>query len=321
MNRRNLISLILLGFVGVASFGLLLPQGHKTEQGTVKVVRVGTFNTAIDYAPYIIAKKKGWLDDALKSNGFVVEHLPTFQSLPSANEAMAAGRLDIVLTGEIPTLIGRAAGIDVKIAWVSCRLQADTVVPINSTAQSIRDLKGKKVAVLAGSAPYYWVTRNLAQNGMAKNDVTYLDMPPAEAKAAFEIGAIDAWAMFPPWPETLIAAGSARVLPEFKAPIQVVASARGKFASENPRALGAFLSSLDKAKAWLIQNPADAQKLISDELGLALPIVSLSWPKLDWTAKFDLKQSQETALFLKEEGFVKNVVNIQDLLLPEVIKN
>ncbi len=118
------------------------------------------------------------------------------------------------------------------------------------------DLKGKRVAVLAGSAPYYWFVQNLQEHKLSKGDVSFLDMTPPDAKAAFETGAVDAWAMFPPWPEQEIVSGFARVLPGFKAPIQVVAAVRGKFAQEQPAILTAVLVAFDRAKEWLKVHPA-----------------------------------------------------------------
>lgn len=320
MSKRTTISFIVVVLVGllVAGLWLISPRLWRGNSTDTRQVRIATFQTAIDYAPYVIARRKGWIDEALKGIGIKPEYLPTIQSLPSVNELIAVDRLDIVLSGEVPTLIGRSAGIDVQIAWLSCRLSADTIIHLSSTAKSIADLKGKRVAVLAGSGPYYWFVRNLEQNGLSKQDVTFLDMPPPDAKAAFETGTVDAWAMFPPWPEQELVTGSAKVLPGFKAPIQVVVAVRGRFAKEQPATLVAFLSALDRAKEWLRQNPEEAQILVSQELNLPLDVVKLSWTKLDWSTQFDSNQTQDIADFLKAEGFVKNAVDVRDLILPGV---
>lgn len=316
MVNRLIVSLMAVFLLAVG----LPARAQMQEERSPLRVRIGSFQTAIDYAPYVIARQKHWIEEALASVNAAPDYAPTFQTLPSANEAVATARLDVLLNGEIPSIIGRAAGIDLQIAWLSCRLQAETVVPPSSTAVSVADLKGKRVAVLAGSAPYYWFVRNLQERGLSARDVTFLDMTPPDAKAAFETGAVDAWAMFPPWPEQEIVAGRAKALPEFIAPIQVVVAVRGAFAQQHPAELAVVLASFDRAKAWLQAHPDEAQDLMSRALGLPLDVVKLSWSRLDWTAKFDPSLTQPTADFLKAEGFIKNSVDASRLLLPQLTR-
>jgi len=122
---------------------------------------MGTFQAAIDYAPYLITKQKGRLENARRSIGFSAEYSPVFQSLPTVNQALAAKHIDLAMTAEIPALIGKAAGIDIKIAWLSCTLNSQVIGPASSKATSIKDLKGKKITVLAGTSPQDWFIRNL----------------------------------------------------------------------------------------------------------------------------------------------------------------
>ncbi len=42
-------------------------------------VRIGSFQTAIDYAPYIITREKHWIEDALQNVDAIPAYLPTFQ--------------------------------------------------------------------------------------------------------------------------------------------------------------------------------------------------------------------------------------------------
>ncbi len=291
----------------------------KDQDGGAKKVRIGSLQVAIDYAPYLIAKKKGWIEEALKDSGMEIEYLPTFQSPSPTNEAFAKGLADLVLSAEAPTIIGRAADIDVRIAWLSCTLNSEIIVPEGSAVKSLTDLKGKKVAGLAGSGPHYCLIRNLEGVGLSKRDITFVDMLPPDAKAAFETGVVDAWAMFPPWPEQELVAGKGRVLAGVKGPIQVIVVARGKFAEEHPKVVSAFLGALDRAKEWLRKNPEEAQGLVSEELKLPLEVVKLAWPKLDWNARLDapvIADIQAKADFLKAEGFTRKAVKVdQDLIL------
>ncbi len=297
---------VVAGLISLTYFG-----GKKGEDP--KRVRMGTLQTAIDYGPYIIAKKKGWIEEALKGEGVTVEYLPTFQAPPAVTEAFSTDRLDLVLTAEVPTVIGRAAGADVQFAWLSATLSSEVIVPTASKANSLADLKGKKVAVLGGSGPHFWLVRNLERSGIPRKEVSAVDMLPPDAKAAFESGVVDAWAMFPPWPEQELVAGKARVLSAPKAPIQVVVAVRGRYAAQHPQTVSAILGALERGRDWLREHPAEAQQIESEELGLPLEVVKLAWPKMDWNARLNdevIKDIQSKADFLKEEGFVKNSVDV-----------
>ena len=94
---------------------------------------MATFFNAVDYGPYIIAKKKGMFDQALKEKGITVEY-SQFQDLPALNEAFATNKMDIVFEAEPPAIIGKAAGIDIKIRDISCTLNQEIVVRSDSVS-------------------------------------------------------------------------------------------------------------------------------------------------------------------------------------------
>ena len=138
----------------------------------------------------------------------------TFQSLPPVNEAMATQQVDAVFEAEPPALIGRAAGIDVKIVGISCSLVQEILVPQKSKAQSVADLKGAKIAVLAGTSSHYGVLKLLKEAGLGPDSVEIIDMVPPDAKSAFETGQVDAWAVWPPFVEQEEMAGTGQGLAE-----------------------------------------------------------------------------------------------------------
>ena len=57
------------------------------------------------------------------------------------------------------------------------------------------DLKGARIAVLAGTSSHYGVLKNLQGAGLSRNDLSIVDMIPPNAKAAFAAGQVDAWAV------------------------------------------------------------------------------------------------------------------------------
>lgn len=282
-------------------------------------LRLGSFSTAIDYAPYLIAKAKGWFEEALKPYGAVPEYT-TFQSLPPINESFATDRVDVVFEAEPPAIIGRAAGNDIRIAAISCSLKQEVIVPASSKTAGIKDLKGKKVAVLAGTSSHYGLLKIAKAAGLGAKDLLIVDMVPPDAKSAFETNQVAGWAVWPPWVEQEVVSNKGRVLPGGDAYIHSIMAVRGQMTDKHPEMIRAVVSAIERAKEWIRQSPTEAKEVIAGELKLDIRVVDLAWSKHDWTAQLTstvMDDIQAKADFLKEQGMIRAPVNVKaDLVRP-----
>jgi len=304
-------SLALLSFVAALSVSF---TSSLQAADPAKTVHFGTFSVATDYAPYLIAKRMGWIDEALGKIGYKADYLDPFQSLAPINEALATGNADFIFAAETPLIIGRASGIDDHIVWYSCAAKIELLVPASSSAKSILDLKGKRVAGLSGTSAHFGFMDNLKKAGLNSSDIAFLPTPPPEAKAAFETGAVDGWAVWPPFIEQEIIAGKGRPLDGFSSYAQVVMVGRTAFIQANPEATSRIIETLDRARNWVKANPEKAQQMMSDELKLPLVVIKLAWPRLNWSGSLDDKiiaDMQAKADFLKDFGLIKKPVNVK----------
>lgn len=312
MNKK--ISLIIIAVVVVIVAGYFLTQKPTPSGG---VIHIGSFSRAVDYAPFLIARNKGWLEELAKKKYNATVEYTEFQSLPSINEAFAADRLDMNFSAEVPAIVGRAAGIDIKIWAAGVSLIQETLVPQNSTIQSIKGLRGKKIAVLAGSSSHYGMGKILQNNGLTFNDVQILDMAPPDAKAAFESGRVDAWAVWPPFVEQEEVAGKGRVISGGDVFIQSIAVVREKFAKENPQLTDDLLGVIKKAQNWIIENEKEAQSIVANELDLPIAVIERAWPRHNFRPPLGEKEIadiQAKADFLQSLGLIKNKVNASELV-------
>lgn len=176
----------------MAKSSTLLPENN--------TISIGTFSRAIDYAPHYIARQHGWFTDLAKKHNINITHTE-FQSLAPINEAFATGKLDFIFAAEPPAIIGRAAGVDIRIMGIGASLMQEVIIPEKANIQSIQDLKGQKVAVLSGTSSHYGLLKIAEQAGLSRRDLTLIDMIPPDAKVAFLADHVDAWAVWPPWGE------------------------------------------------------------------------------------------------------------------------
>lgn len=78
--------------------------------------------------------------------------------------------------------------------------------------QTVADLKGKTVALNRGSNVHYLLVKALEDAGLSYSDVTTVFLPPADGRAAFERGSVDAWAIWDPFQAAAEVAIEAREL-------------------------------------------------------------------------------------------------------------
>jgi sulfonate transport system substrate-binding protein len=324
MNARKIIAMTLIALAtGVSSCDQLgtntsNPSTSPTASGSSeKKVNIGSFSVAVDYAPYLIARKKGWFDEVLAKKGFKASYT-AFQSLPPINESLATGKVDVMFEAEPPTIIGEAAGIDLKIVGISCNLVQEILVPTSSTIKQASDLKGKTVAVLAGTSSHYGLLKIAGKAGVKPSEIKVVDMVPPDAKNAFETKKVDAWAVWPPFVEQEEISGKGRKLPKGDAVINSIMAVRSKFAQENPEIVKDLVAVLQKSKEWIIKNPAEAQEIVSKEIDVPLEVVKKSWASHNWAAKLTpivTSDIQSKADFFKANNFIKKAVDVKAELI------
>lgn len=113
------------------------------------------------------------------------------------HEALKADAIDTGAANDSPTVTAIANGSKVQVvaAWDNGGLGTSLLVPRNSPAQSIADLKGKTISpTTRGSVAHHLVVGALRQAGIGLDEVKLAFMNPIDAGAAFQSGAIDGWA-------------------------------------------------------------------------------------------------------------------------------
>jgi len=301
MKMPKLLTLLAAGLM------LLAACSHPAKTSTV---RMASFFSAVDYGPFIVAKNKGWFDSVLRDKGVKVEY-SQFQDLPALNEAFATNNIDIVFEAEPPAIIGKAAGIDLKIRDISCTLNQEIVVRSDSKIAKIADLKGKRIGVLAGTSSHYGVYELLTKAGITPDDKLIQDMAPPVAKAALAKGEIDAWAIWPPNVEEEEIAGTGKSFSGDEVFISSVMVTNEKFVRENPELFAAIKKVFDDTKKWIATHPDESIAIIAKEMKESVPVIKLAFPKHRWSQVINdtiVKDIQAKADFLYKLKKINNKV-------------
>ena len=169
-----------------------------------------------------IGFQKGSLNLALlKSLGLLEKRLPgtqvtwaEFPAGPQLLEALAVGSVDFGATGDSPPVFAQAAGKDLVYVGAEPSKPDSSAILVKPDAplQTLADLRGRRVALQRGSSSHFLLVQALRQANLAWADIQPVYLPPADARAAFERGSVDAWVIWDPYYAAAEIDGRVRVL-------------------------------------------------------------------------------------------------------------
>lgn len=311
IKRRNF-----LGTAALAALLAFLQLGTDARADeTAHVVRIGYQK----YGNFILLKGTGELEQKLAPIGVKVEWTE-FPSGPPLLEALNAGAIDIGQTGESPPIFAQAANAGfVYVAHEPPAPKGEAIlVPKDSTIKSVADLKGKKVALNKGSNVHYLLVKLLEQAGVKYSEITPVFLAPADARAAFETGAVDAWVIWDPYQAAAEAAIKARTLVDGSGVVEnnQFYFAGKNFAAANPRLIDTVLAALRETDRWAEGNSAAVAQQLSAGIGIPAPILEIALKRQTYGVvpldEHTIAQQQAIADAFLALGLIPKPVTVSD---------
>jgi sulfonate transport system substrate-binding protein len=151
------------------------------------------------------------------------------------------------------------------------------LVPPGSTLRTLGDLKGRRVGFARASSAHNLTIAAVDKAGLAWSDITPVQLPPADARAAFERGAIDAWTIWDPY----------FAVAENRPGVRVLASAvgiakqnafflsNGDYTRRNPQIVTAVNEELARVAQWAEAHREEVAQVLVEATGIDL----VSWQR------------------------------------------
>jgi sulfonate transport system substrate-binding protein len=177
------------------SLPLALPAIRRARAADSKILKVGYQKGE---AVLMTAKAGNFLEKAFAPKGYTVEWIE-FQFGPPMLEAMRVGSIDLGAVGDTPPIFAQAAHADLLYIASEVGPPQSVLLPPGSKIQTLADLKGKKLAFGRGSSAHNFALMVLEKAGLRYDEIEPIYLGPADAGAAFERGAIDAWSIWEPY--------------------------------------------------------------------------------------------------------------------------
>jgi sulfonate transport system substrate-binding protein len=265
MIKRAIIAIV----VAVASANAAIAQTPSDQ------IRIGYQKSSTLTA---ILKTSGELEKALAPLGVRVSWHEFTSGLPLL-EAINTGNIDFGAdVADTVPLFAQAAGA--KLAYVaeeSASPSAQAIlVGAESPIKTLADLKGRKVAVTKGAGSHFLLLAALAKSGLSFKDISPAYLTPADGRAAFIGGNVDAWVAWDPFLTSAQRQSKARVLSDGSnglASYKRYYLSSAAYADRRGDVLNVIFGKLDETGKWVKAHPKDASTLLAGLWGIDAPTV------------------------------------------------
>jgi sulfonate transport system substrate-binding protein len=307
--HRTIIVLLLV--LALAPFAL--------TQNADNVLRIGYQK----YGTLVLLKARGSLEKRLAPLHVEVKWTE-FPAGPQLLEGLNVGSIDFGTVGEAPPIFAQAAGAD--LVYVGNEPAASAaeaiVVPNNSPIKTVAELKGKKVALNKGSNVHFLLVKLLEQAGVNYKDMDTIFLTPADARAAFERGSVDAWVIWEPFLAAAQRQTGARILADGNGVVsnhQFFLASRG-YASKRSDVVAIVLEEVAAVDQWAKTNTKEAAAALQPQIGLDQATLELALSRGGYgvTPVSDavLAEQQRIADSFYDLKLIPKHINIRDATLP-----
>jgi len=229
-----------------------------------RLVRLA-FTSGWDALPAVVAIERGFF----VQEGLVVSGLAVANAATLIN-SMAAGSTDFALVPQRTLLVMAAGQLPVNVVSMSgWGTEMELVVPTAAKDAKLTALKGKRIAVLAGSGALSVLVRLLNRDKLRPTDVKIVQLAAADLTAAFEKKLADAIFETRHFTSVMVQNKQARVI----LPAKDVASqvgvidgmpliVRASAIKSEPETVQKFVNAWVKALLYIQQDPNDAAALM-----------------------------------------------------------
>ena len=218
------------------------------------------------WVAWYVAEQKGFF----KKHGADVK-LVWFANYTDSISALSSGQIDANSQTWSDTMGPLAKGLPLKTILVNDNSAGNDAVVAKPAIKSIKDLKGKSVALEQFSVSHFVLATALAKNGMKPSDVKIVNLSAGDAAAAFMAGRVDAAVVWNPWIHQIETSGKGKALftsKDMPGLIPDLLVAQDKAIKVKRKDLVGMIKAWFDTVAFISAQPDEAAKIMSKVVSL-----------------------------------------------------
>jgi ABC-type nitrate/sulfonate/bicarbonate transport system substrate-binding protein len=288
MKRQALISRR-RALVGTLAGPLVLRYG--TARAEPVKIRVGALKLIHSITP--------WFYQRFLPDGYTIEIVP-FESPTDGKSAVVTGSVDFGTFGIAAAILGAAAHEPVVVFGSSCNKGMAVVARKDGSIETLKDLKGKRVAIWPGSTQEVFILERLRMEGMNIRDVESVRVSFSEMPTMLARGDIDAYVGAEPGPGNSLASGVGKIVeyPYSTAmgSLNMILATHRDTIAQKPDLARVVLDLQRQASEYAMAHPDEMVAMTVSKLGMKREAVELSVKnvELNWKMTPEMIQAGKT---------------------------
>jgi NitT/TauT family transport system substrate-binding protein len=287
---------------------LIAPPAHAQD----KVVRVGTLKLIHGISAYFYEK--------YAPPGYRVEVVP-FESPTDGKNAVLTGTVDTCIHGIAAFILGAAAGEPIFVVANANNGGMAVMAGKNSGIKTIKDLKGKKVAIWPGSTQEAVILERLRMEGMTIKDIQPIRLQFSDHAGALARGDIDAYVGAEP-AAGITLANDTGVLVEYPystpiGPLNMILSASQKKVKEDPERIKMIVDMHRKGIDYAMSHPSEIVDMAMQKLGQQRKSIELAQPNVELAWKIDdtfMSRAKAYTNLMYENKQIRQMIDLDKLV-------
>jgi NitT/TauT family transport system substrate-binding protein len=277
-------------------------------QAQEKVIKIGALKLIHSITPHFYEK--------FAPAGYKIQVIP-FESPTDGKNAVLTGSVDFGTFGIAAAMLGIAAGEPLVIFAAQCNRGMAVMAGVNSDIKSIKDLKGKKVAIWPGSTQEVVILERLKAEGMTIKDIQHVRLPFSDMAPALARGDVDAYVGAEPGPGISLANGVGKVVeyPYSTAigSLNMIWGVKADTIEKNPALVKMMMEMHIKSTEYAMKNREAMVEMAMQKLGQQKRSIELAAPNVELTWKIDqefITRAKAYAQLMHEKKQVRELPNM-----------
>jgi NitT/TauT family transport system substrate-binding protein len=246
---------------------------------------------------------------------------------PGAMEAIFAKSIDVTYVGPNPVInaYSKARGEAVRIVAGAAEGGSALVIQGDSALASPADFRGKIIATPQLGNTQDVVARAWLRNGGLKvtqtgGEATVLPTANPDQLLLFKQRQIDAVWTVEPWISRLETEAGGKVLVDDRKAITTVLAASLEFMKSQPELVKRIAAAHRELTAWILSNPAEAQRLAREELlaetrtEFPETLLRRCWDRITLTADISKEALKQSVADAQAAGFLRDAPDMTALV-------
>ena len=293
-------------FIALTAAAAAFPAPAVRAQ-TPTTIRMGALKLIHSIAPHFY--------EQFTPAGYKVEVVP-FESPTEGKNAVVTKSVDFGMFGIAAATLGAAAGEPIVVIASACNKGMAVVAAKASPIASIKDLRGKRVAIWPGSTQEVFILERLRMEGMSVRDITPVRISFSEMHLALARGDVDAYVGAEPGPGVSLSTGIGKIV-EYPygtamGALNMIFGAHRDTLAQKPEITRVILDIHRKASDFAMANRDAMVAMAVAKLGQKKEAIEASAPNVDLTWKFGETEIGQSKTYAQHMLELKQIRQLPD---------